>query len=112
MPKKSTPTNPQKPRKLAASPLQWPAEYEDVEYWDALEAIDHGNGAILARYLREADEIDPRVRRDLAEILDPNSNHYWRLEVSYRFRGPPEKQAKDWKTTFNAILVPLARQYA
>ena len=69
MPKKSTPTRPKKPRKTAVGDPWWPYEYEDVNLFYALEAIQHGNGAILARYLREADEIDPRVRRELAEML-------------------------------------------
>ena len=81
MPKKSTPTKPQKPRKIAAGPERWPYEYEDIDHLWAREAIFHGNGAILARYLREADEIDPRVRRELAEMLNPTSNHTWRLHA-------------------------------
>jgi hypothetical protein len=109
MPKKSTPTNPQKPRKLAASPLQWPAEYEDIDHWDALEAISHANGAILARYLRESGEIDPRVRRELAEVLNPTSNHTWRLHAKRRFRGKPTDQAKHRKAAFIEAIVPLTR---
>lgn len=109
MPKKSTPTKPQKPRKIAAGPQWWPYEYEDIHHWWALDAILHGNGAILARYLREVDEIDPRVRRGLAEMLNPTSNHTWRLHARYRFRGTPTKQAKDWKPTFIAAIVPLAK---
>jgi hypothetical protein len=107
--KESTPTKPQKLRKIAASPLQWPFEYEDIDHMWARDAIFHGNAAILSRYLREADEIDPRVRRELAEMLNPTSNHAWRLDARYRFRGTPTKQAKRWKTTLNAVLAPLAR---
>jgi hypothetical protein len=109
MSKKSTPTNLPKPRKVAAGPNRWPAEYEDVDHMWARDAIFHGNGAILARYLREADEIDPRIRRELGEMLDPKSNHNWRLEARYRFRGKPENRAKRWKTTLSEVLVPLAR---
>jgi hypothetical protein len=103
--KKNTPVRPQKARKIVADPLSWPQEYEDLDEVWALEAIRHGNGLILARYLREVDEIDPRVRRDLAEILNPTSNHVWRLHARYRFRGTPTKRAKD----FIAAVVPLAR---
>ena len=119
MPKKSTPTKLQKPRKVAAAPQRWPYEYEHTKFPDdddiaidhmwARDAIFHGNAAILARYLREADEIDPRIRRELAEMLNPNSNHTWRLEVRYRFRGPPTKEAKVWKTTITEVLLPLAK---
>lgn len=109
MPKKSTPTKPQKPRKIAPNPQCWPYEYEDIDHVWALEAIFHGNGAILARYLREADEIDPRVRRELAEMLDPTSNHTWRLDARYRFRGKPTKEAKHWKPVFNEAIVNLTK---
>ena len=109
MPKKSTPTKPQKPPKIAAGPQRWPYEYEDIDHVWALEAIFHGNGAILARYLREADEIDPRVRRELAEMLNPTSNHTWRLHARYRFRGKPTKQAKRWKPAFIGAIVNLTK---
>ena len=109
MPKKSTPTKPQKPRKIAAGPQRWPYEYEDIDHVWALEAIRHGNGAILARYLREVDEIDPRVRRELAEMLNPTSNHTWRLHARYRFRGKPTKQAKRWKPAFIGAIVNLTK---
>jgi hypothetical protein len=107
--KKSTPVRPQKARKIASHPHWWPQEYEDVNWVWALEAIRHGNGPILARYLREVDEIDPRVRRGLAEILSPNSNHVWRLDARYRFRGTPTKLAKSFKPIFIAARVRLAR---
>jgi hypothetical protein len=107
MSKKSTPTNLPKPRKVAAGPNRWPAEYEDVDHMWARDAIFHGNGAILARYLREADEIDPRIRRELGEMLDPKSNHNWRLEARYRFRGKPENRAKRWRLLSAKSLCPL-----
>ena len=110
MAKKSTPVRPQKARKIAADPQSWPQEYEDLDEVWALEAIYHGNGPILARYLRKVEEIDPRVRRDLAEILSPTSNHVWRLHARYRFRGTPTERAKDFKTNFIAAVVHLARR--
>ena len=109
MPRKSTPTKPQKPRKIATDPQRWPYEYEDIDQWWALEAIRHGNSSILARYLQEVDEIDPRVRRELAKTLNPTSNHTRRLHARYRFRGTPTKRAKDWKSTFIATILPLAK---
>jgi hypothetical protein len=78
-------------------------------HWWALEAIRYGNGLILARYLREVDEIDPRVRRKIAEILQPTSGHFWRLHALYRLRGTPTKQAKVCKPTFIAAAVGLAK---
>jgi hypothetical protein len=108
MPKKSTPTKPQKPRKITPKEC-WPYEYEDIDHLWAREAISYGNAAILARYLREAKEIDPTVRRELAEMLNPTSNHTWRLDARYRFRGNPTKLAKRWKSTFIDVLVPLAK---
>ena len=109
MQKKSTATKPKKPRKTAVGDPWWPYEYEDVNLFYALEAIQHGNGAILARYLREADEIDPRVRRELAEMLNPTSNHTWRLDACYRSRGKPTKLAKRWKPAFIGAIVNLTK---
>jgi hypothetical protein len=109
MPKKSTPTNPKKPRKTAVGDPWWPYEHEEVTLVYALEAIQDGNSAILARYLREADEIDPRVRRELAEMLNPTSNHTWRLDACYRFRGKPTKLAKRWKPGFIGAIVNLTK---
>jgi len=105
MPKKRTPTKPQN----VSAHQSWPYVYEDVDHLWALEAIQHGNGAILTRYLREADEIDPRVRRELAEMLNPTSNHTWRLVARYRFRGKPTKQAERWKPVFNEAIVNLTK---
>jgi hypothetical protein len=102
MSKKATPT-----RKTTVNHSQkWPQIYEDVGHWCALEAIQHGNRAILVRYLREADEIDQRVRRELAEMLNPTSNHFWRLDARYCFRGKPTKQAK---LVFNETIVNLTK---
>jgi len=110
MAKKSTPTKPQKPRKIAPKPECWPAYvHDDIDHMWAREAIRYGNAAILARYLWQADEIDPRVRRELAEMLNPTSNHTWRLVARYRFRGKPTKLAKRWKPVFNEAIVNLTK---
>ena len=95
-----------KAHKIGTDPQSWPYEYEDVDHWWALEAIRYGNASILARYLREVDEVDPRVCRSLAEILEPTSNQFWRLDVRHRFRGTPTKQAKDLKDTLVPTDVP------
>jgi hypothetical protein len=110
MSKKRTPTKPQKPRKTAPKPECWPRyEHDDIDPSWAREAIRHGNAAILARYLRQADEIDPGVRRGIAEMLDPTSNHTWRLHARQRFAGKPTKQAKRWKSVFNEAIVNLVK---
>ena len=49
MPKKSTPTKPQKPRKTAVGDPWWPYEYEDVNLFYALEAIRMA----MAQYSRD-----------------------------------------------------------
>ena len=107
----SEPARHQKGRKAAAlhqsEAWLWPYAYEDVDEIWALEAIDHGNGSILARYLREVEEIEPRVRRAFAEVLSPTSNHVWRLHPQYRFRGKPSKRATTFKPGFVAALAPL-----
>jgi hypothetical protein len=110
MPKKSTPTNPKNHVKSPLKPECWPAyAHDEINHLWAREAIRYGNAAILARYLWQADEIDPRVRRELAEMLDPTSNHTWRLDVRYRFRGMPTKLAKRWKPLFNETIVNLTK---
>jgi hypothetical protein len=109
MAKNSAPIKPKKARKLAAGPECWPYEYEDIHQWWALEAIRHGNAAILAQHLGEVDEIDTRVRRELSEIVSPTSSHFWRLQVIFRFRGPPSKRAKEFKRVFTAAMEPLAK---
>ena len=82
---------------------------DDIGYLWAREAIRYGNAEILALYLWQADEIDPRVRRELAGMLNPTSNHFWRLEARYRFRGTPTKLAKRWKPVFNEAIVNLTK---
>jgi hypothetical protein len=42
-------------------------------------------------------------------MLNPTSNHTWRLDARYRFRGKPTKQAKRWKPLFNETLVNLTK---
>ena len=70
MSKKRTPTKPKNPRKIAPKPECWPPYApDDIGRRWALEAIRHGNAAILARYLWQVDEIDSAVRRELAEML-------------------------------------------
>ena len=105
--KKRMATKLPKARKVTIDPGWWPFEYEDINDWCALVAIQYGNASILARYLREVNEIDPRVRRSLAEILN-SSNLFWRLYAQYRFRGTPSKQAKDAKAAFVAATGDLA----
>jgi hypothetical protein len=75
----------------------------------ARAAIRYGDAKTLARYLRQADEIDPRVRRELAEVLNLTSNHTLRLHACYRFRGKPTKLAKRWKRVFNEAIVNLTK---
>ena len=50
-----------------------------------------------------------RVRRELAEMLNPTSNHTWRLDARQRFRGKPTKLAKRWKSLFNETIVNLTK---
>jgi len=110
--KHSTPIKPPKARKVAPDPWCWPPEYEDIDEWWALEAIRYGNGAILARYLNQVNEIDPRVRRGLAELLRPNSTDRLRLVARHRFPGRPTTRAKEWERTFIAAIVPFAKLLA
>jgi hypothetical protein len=42
-------------------------------------------------------------------MLNPTSNHFWRLEAQYRFRGKPTKLAKYLKLLFNETIVNLTK---
>jgi hypothetical protein len=42
-------------------------------------------------------------------MLDPTSNHTWRLHARQRFAGKPTKQAKRWKSVFNEAIVNLVK---
>jgi hypothetical protein len=42
-------------------------------------------------------------------MLDPTSNHTWRLDARYRFRGKPTELAKRWKPVFNEAIVNLVK---
>ena len=95
-----------RPNKLAFA-LSWD-ERENARPPSVL-TDGYGNPKMLALYLWQADEIDSRIRRELAEMLDPTSNHFWRLDARYRFRGKPTKLAKRWKPVFNKAIVNLTK---
>ena len=42
-------------------------------------------------------------------MLNPTSNHTWRLDACYRFRGKPTKLAKRWKPGFIGAIVNLTK---
>ena len=42
-------------------------------------------------------------------MLNPTSNHTWRLDARQRFRGKPAKLAKRWKSLFNETIVNLTK---
>jgi hypothetical protein len=109
MSKKGTPTKRRKPRKT--TPQRWPAYYphDDIGYVWVRDAIRYGNAELLALYLWHADEIDSRVRRELAEMLNPTSKHFWRLDARYRSPGKPTKQATRSKLVFNENIVNLTK---
>jgi hypothetical protein len=110
-PEKSPPRKPKNSRKTAVGDSCWPYVHDDIDRSWAREAIRHGEPTILAAYLRQAneqaDEIDPGVRRELAEMLNPASDHTWRLDVGYRPLGKPTKEAKHAKSVFNEVTVKL-----
>jgi hypothetical protein len=109
MSKKRTPRKPTKPRKT--TPQRWPAYYafDDIGYVWVRDAIRYGNAELLALYLWHADQIDSRVRRELAEMLNPTSKHFWRLDARYRSPGKPTKQAIRSKLVFNENIVNLTK---
>jgi hypothetical protein len=89
---------------MSCGDIGWPFEYEPVDQLWAREAIDKGYGPPLARYLREADDIDPRIIRALVEMLRPASSHLWRLHRQYRSRGKPKKGVAKYERITTASL--------
>jgi hypothetical protein len=62
-------------------------------FWATL-ALQFGNAAILARYFRETEEVDPSVLQSIKRMLDPNRQGL-RLKFCYFRRGrPTEKQPR------------------
>jgi hypothetical protein len=89
---------------MSCGDIGWPYEFEPVDQLWAREAIEKGYGPPLARYLREADDIDPRIIRDLVEMLSPTSSHLWRLRRQYRYRGKPKKGVAKYERITTASL--------
>ena len=57
-------------------------------------ALKCGNAPVLARYLRETEEVDPSLRESIARMFDPNMARQQspRLEFRYRGRGRPAEK--------------------
>ena len=75
----------------------WGGGEYDVGEASALDAICHGDEDLLMESLRQAEELSPKVScalaDALAEMLDPNSSHTWRLHLKRRRAGNPRNAA-------------------
>ena len=69
------------------APSDWPQPWEPVDLHWAKFALRFGNTAVLARYLREAKEVDPFVLRSVRRLLAAKQGP--RLELHRRKRGRP-----------------------
>lgn len=69
------------------APGDWPQPWEPVDLHWAKFALKFGNTAVLARYLREAEEADPFILRSVRQLLAAKQGP--RLELRRRTRGRP-----------------------
>ena len=110
MPKKRTPTKPQKPRKIAVN-----AQLLALMYTKTSTTRGHEKRSSMATAQYSRDTFGKRMKSihefvaRLAEMLNPTSNHTWRLDAQYRFHGKPTKLAKRWKSLFNEAIVNLTK---
>jgi len=69
------------------APGDWPQPWEPVDLHWAKFALKFGNTAVLARYLREAKEVDPFILRSVRRLLEAKQGP--RLKLYRRTRGRP-----------------------
>lgn len=92
--------------------LDWPLPHEPVvlrpedggPFW-AKRALEEGNAAILARYLRETPQVDREVFWALTEMLsgDPANGLPWRLRFRRTARGRPASPAPTGSMTMTEL---------
>ena len=73
------------------APGDWPQPWEPADLHWAKFALEFGNTAVLARYLREAKGVDPSLLKSLRRLLGPDAaaEQGPRLELRWRKRGRP-----------------------
>jgi hypothetical protein len=69
------------------APGDWPLPWEPVDLHWAKFALRFGNAAVLARYLREAKEVDQFILRSVRRLLEAKQGP--RLQLHRRTRGRP-----------------------
>ena len=75
----------------------WPQQWEEVDLFWARCALRWGNAHVLARHLREAEEVDPSLLKSIARMLGPNTAGQQSLRLEFRYRGrgrPAEKRPR------------------
>ena len=75
----------------------WPQQWEEVDLFWARCALRWGNAHVLARHLREAEEVDPSLLKSIARMLGPNTAGQQSLRLQFRHRGrgrPAEKRPR------------------
>ena len=85
---------------------------DDVGDGSALEAIRSGKDTvpILVEYLRFSEDISPNVLSALVAMLNPGSDHPWRLHLKCRHRGKPQKTGKYKPDLINSTLERISRK--
>lgn len=64
-------------------PAEWPLPWEPVDTFWAKQALQLGNPRILARYLREAEEVEPAVLQAIAAMLGQHPRRGWILKSKW-----------------------------
>jgi hypothetical protein len=92
-----------------ASDSDFPFEWEEVDSLSARRALLTGRPRIVARYLREADAIDPRVIAIIDEMMGLRSKNRYELALVPRIRrgrGRPKADARQPHPVKNAGFTP------
>ena len=80
------------------APSDWPQPWEPVDLDWAKLALKFGNAPVLARYLREAEEVDPSLLKSIARMLGARTAGQQgpRLQFGYLLgrRRPTEKRPR------------------
>jgi hypothetical protein len=77
-----------------ASESDFPFEWEEVDSLSAIRALLTGRARIVARYLREAEPIDPLVIAMIEEMMGPRSSNRYELALVSGVRRPPGRPKK------------------
>ena len=100
------------PRKTAPKPACWPAYAHDYVGYCGPRVIRYGNAEILARYLWQAVEIDPRNPSRTSRNAQSDLKPHWRLQARQRFPGKPTRTGEALETSFQRNHCAFLQSYS